>query len=170
MLDLNIRYRTNDENILVRNDENIFFSSHSPGPDDQGGHRQLIFWYAFLPDSSKIDPTKIKTTLLSLYFFYCPLTQHVSSQLWVPQKWFTYRYLQNWLNGTLGWGTQVRYKQALTLHWNVWRGASFHRLFWQKVWLFPLIDEVHPKNFRDFMKRPFPTNLWPFSYYLANSD
>ncbi len=40
------------------------------------GHRHLIYWYSFLPDSSIVDPTKIKTlqpdhvlSLISMFFF-----------------------------------------------------------------------------------------------------
>ncbi len=36
---------------------------------------------------------KLKNTS-TILFFYCPPTQHISPVL-VPQKWFTYRYLQN---------------------------------------------------------------------------
>ncbi len=58
------------------------------------GHRQLIFWYSFPSDSSKMDPTQIKNHLHH-FIFYCPPTQHISQELLIPQKWFTYGYLQN---------------------------------------------------------------------------
>ncbi len=59
------------------------------------GHRQLIFWYSFPPDSSKMDPTQIKKHLRHFIFFIAPRLSNISPELLVPQKWFTYRYLQN---------------------------------------------------------------------------
>ena len=42
------------------------------------GHRQLIFWYAFPPDSSKMDRTQIKKTPPPFNFFIAPDSTHIS--------------------------------------------------------------------------------------------
>ncbi len=42
------------------------------------GHRQLIFWYAFSADSSKMDPTKIKNHLHHSIFLLPPDSAHIS--------------------------------------------------------------------------------------------
>ncbi len=42
------------------------------------GHRQLIFWYSFPSDSSKMDPTQIKKHLHHFIFLLPPDSAHIS--------------------------------------------------------------------------------------------
>ncbi len=48
----------------------------------------------FSADSSKMGPTKIKTQYPNFIFYALP-TLYISLELLVPQKWFTYQYLQD---------------------------------------------------------------------------
>ena len=52
----------------------------------------------FSADSSKIGPTKLRNSTI-LLFFTLP-TLHISLELLIPQKWFTYNFLQNQTRNT----------------------------------------------------------------------